>query len=80
MEFTEPRYCAVIPEDARVASDITTVAAIHKQGEFCSKVCVLFSLFFVCGCLVFIFFYIVSVRDLYLFVYFFFKDRCTINI
>ncbi|XP_042864315.1 putative neural-cadherin 2 [Penaeus japonicus] len=33
VEFTEPRYCAVIPEDARVTSDVTTVVAIHKLGE-----------------------------------------------
>ncbi|XP_069983568.1 putative neural-cadherin 2 [Penaeus vannamei] len=33
LEFTEVRYCAIIPEDARVASDVTTVVAIPKEGE-----------------------------------------------
>ncbi|XP_047498492.1 putative neural-cadherin 2 [Penaeus chinensis] len=33
LEFTEVRYCAVIPEDAGVASDVTTVMAIPKNGE-----------------------------------------------
>ncbi|XP_047499098.1 putative neural-cadherin 2 [Penaeus chinensis] len=31
--FTEPRYCAVLAEDAPLAAVVTTVTAIHKYGE-----------------------------------------------
>ncbi|XP_042875099.1 protocadherin-16-like [Penaeus japonicus] len=31
--FTEPRYCAVLSEDAPLAAVVTTVTAIHKHGE-----------------------------------------------
>ncbi|ROT84283.1 Protocadherin Fat 4 [Penaeus vannamei] len=31
--FTEPRYCAVLSEDAPLAAVVTTVTAIHKQDE-----------------------------------------------
>ncbi|XP_042892890.1 putative neural-cadherin 2, partial [Penaeus japonicus] len=31
--FTEPRYCAVLFEDAQLAAAVTRVTAIHKYGE-----------------------------------------------
>lgn len=35
--FTEPRYCAVLSEDAPLAAAVTTVTAIHKQGQWLSS-------------------------------------------
>ncbi|XP_069159473.1 uncharacterized protein [Procambarus clarkii] len=32
LEFAEPRYCAVMDEDAQIASPVVTVGATHKQG------------------------------------------------
>ncbi|XP_071536735.1 putative neural-cadherin 2 isoform X2 [Panulirus ornatus] len=33
LEFSEPRYCALLAEDAQLAANVTTVTATHKQGE-----------------------------------------------